>query len=154
MPMSTEESNVNSLTLISYKQASQALEAAVRLAQGHNTALSFVVVDSAGHLVAAARMDGTPFVTIEVARGKAFACVATGGQSGRALRQRYVDHPMVWGNISSLGYGAPLLPAIGSQPIWVKGELIGAMGVSGGAAEIEEETLKNAIESIGGSVTP
>lgn len=151
--MSMERSNANSLTLISYKQASQVLESAVRLAEEHGITLSFVIVDSAGHLVAAARMDGAPFVTIEVARGKAFACVATGGQSGRALRQRYVDHPMVWGNISSLGYGAPLLPAIGSQPIWVDGEMIGAMGVSGGAAEIEEETLKKAIESIGGSVT-
>lgn len=151
--MSTENSNVNSLVLIGYKQAAQALDVAVRLAEEHGTALSFVVVDSAGHLVAAARMDGTPFVTMEVARGKAFACVATGGQSGRALRQRYVDHPMVWGNIASLGYGAPLLPAIGSLPIWMNGKLIGAMGTSGGAGEIEEEMLKKAIESIGGSVT-
>ncbi|MDK3021970.1 heme-binding protein [Cupriavidus taiwanensis] len=152
--MNTEQSNLNCLTLISYRQASQILESAMQQAQAHGSALSFVVVDSAGHLVAAARMDGAPFVTMEVARGKAFACVATGGQSGRALRQRYVDHPMVWGNIASLGYGAPLLPAIGSLPVWVDGALIGAVAASGGQAEVEEETLTRAIESIGGSVTP
>ncbi|MBB2919642.1 GlcG/HbpS family heme-binding protein [Cupriavidus alkaliphilus] len=150
----TETSKTNCLTLIGYQQASQVLEAAMRLAQAHGTALSFVVVDSAGHLVAAARMDGAPFVTIEVARGKAFACVATGGQSGRALRQRYVDHPMVWGNIASLGYGAPLLPAIGSLPIWIDGALVGAVAASGGQAEVEEDTLTRAIASIGGAVTP
>ncbi|UDM52368.1 heme-binding protein [Cupriavidus sp. MP-37] len=152
--MTTETSNANRLTLIGYQQASQILEAAIRLAQAHGTALSFVVVDSAGHPVAAARMDGAPFITMEVARGKAFACVATGGQSGRALRQRYVDHPMVWGNIASLGYGAPLLPAIGSLPIWIDGVLVGAVATSGGQAEVEEDTLIRAIESIGGTVTP
>jgi glc operon protein GlcG len=143
----------NTLALISYQQASAALAAAIRYAESKGVALSFVVVDSGGHLVAAARMDGAPFVTTEVARGKAFACVATGGQSGRQLRQRYLDHPMVWGNIASLGYGAPLLPAIGSLPIWKEHQLIGAMGASGGAAEVDEEALTVAIEAIGARVS-
>ncbi len=147
-------SEANTITLISYDEARAALDAAIAFARERDLALSLVVVDGAGHLVASARMDGAAFITTEVARGKAYACISTGGQSGRQLRQRYIDLPMVWGNISALGYGAPLLPTIGSEPIWRDGKLIGAMGASGGSAEIDEEALKTAIESIGATVTP
>ena len=144
----------NTISLISYDEAQAALAAAVAFAHEQGLSLSFVILDGAGHLVTCARMDGAPFVTIEVARGKAFACIATGGQKGRQLRERYLEHPMVWGNIPSLGYGAPLLPAIGSEPIWRDGKLIGAMGASGGSADIDEEALKVAIEAIGATITP
>src|SRR5258708_10801752 len=89
--------------------------------------LSFVVVDAAGHLVAAGRMDGAPFVTIEVARGKAYASVATGGQPGSALAQRFLENPMVWGNAAGLGLGAPLLPATVSLPILCGRYFVGAL---------------------------
>ena len=119
-------------------------------ARDRGVALSFAVLDAAGHLVASARMDGASFITAEVARGKAFACVATGGVPGAALAQRYRDNPMVWGNVSSLGYGAPLLPAQGSLPIRRGGVLIGAMGASGAPSEIDEAVVAAAIAVISG----
>jgi uncharacterized protein GlcG (DUF336 family)/MFS family permease len=152
--MEKNMSESRTITLIGHEEARAALDAAIAFAREKEISLSFVVVDGAGHLVACTRMDGAPFVTIEVARGKAFACIATGGQKGRQLRERYLEHPMVWGNIPSLGYGAPLLPAIGSEPIWRDGKLIGAMGASGGSADIDEEALKVAIEAIGATITP
>src|SRR5712672_736916 len=90
--------------LIGYGKANKAIAAAMDYARHKGVKLSIVVVDAAGHMVAAGRMDGAPFVTIEVARGKAFASVATGGQPGHALAQRYRDNPMVWGVAGSLGY--------------------------------------------------
>lgn len=137
------------LSLISYDQAQQAIAAGIAYAREKGFALSFVVLDSAGHLVAAARMDGAPFVTIEVARGKAFASAATGGQPGSALAQRYLENPMVWGVAGSLGYGAPMLPATGSLPIWLDGALIGTMGASGAPSAVDEAAIKQAIEAIG-----
>lgn len=137
------------LALIAYDEASRAIAAGMDYARNSGVALSFVVVDSAGHLVAAARMDGAPFVTIEVARGKAFASAATGGQAGRALAQRYVENPMVWGVAGELGYGAPMLPATGSLPIWRDGVLLGAMGASGAPSEVDEAAVAYAIQSIG-----
>lgn len=138
------------LTLIGYEEAHRAIAAGMAFANDKGVALSFVVLDSAGHLVAAARMDGSPFVTIEVARGKAFACVATGGQPGRALAQRFIENPMVWGVAGPLGYGAPMLPATGSLPIWNDGALIGAMGASGAPSDVDEAALAHAIAAIGG----
>jgi uncharacterized protein GlcG (DUF336 family) len=121
---------LRTLSLIAYDTARTAIDAAIAWAAEKGVALSFVVLDSAGHLVASARMDGAPFVTIEVARGKAFACVATGGQTGGSLADRFRENPMVWGNAGPLGYGAPMLPAVGGLPIWRDGVLIGAIGAT------------------------
>ncbi len=142
------------LSLISYDEASRAIAAAMAFGKDRGVALSIVVVDTAGHLVAAGRMDGAPFVTIEVARGKAFASVATGGQPGNALAQRYRDNPMVWGVAGSLGYGAPMLPATGSLPIWKDGVLLGAMGASGAPSEVDEAALSQALTAIGATPAP
>lgn len=151
--MSPSTVDPQKLTLIGYERAMAAIQAGMEFARSKSVQLSFVVLDSAGHLVAAGRMDGAPFVTIEIARGKAFASIATGGQSGRALANRYRDNPMVWGNAATLGYGAPLLPAAGSFPIWSNGELIGSMGASGAPSEVDEAAVTHAIAAIGASVT-
>ena len=148
--MSSRSPDPRNLRLISYAEASAAITAAVAFAESKGLALSFAVVDSAGHLVAAARMDGASFITIEIARGKAFASAATGGQNGSALGQRYRDNPMVWGNVGSLGYGAPLLPAQGSLPIYLDGALVGAIGASGAPSDVDEAVIAHAITAIGG----
>lgn len=152
--MSESTRNPQTLTLIDYDRAVAAIHAGMDYARTNGVRLSFVVLDSAGHLVAAGRMDGAPFVTAEIARGKAFASVATGGQSGSALAARYRDNPMVWGNVASLGYGAPMLPAAGSFPIWANGVLIGSMGASGAPSEVDEAAVTHAIRAIGASITP
>ena len=145
----TDAAHPFALTLIGYDEASRLIDAAMAYARERGFALSFVVLDSAGHLVAAGRMDGAPFVTTEVARGKAFASVATGGQPGRALAQRYVENPMVWGVAGPLGYGAPMLPATGALPIWRDGVLLGAAGASGAPSDVDEAALTHAIAAIG-----
>ncbi|MCJ8157067.1 heme-binding protein [Sphingomonas sp. LaA6.9] len=142
-----------SQSLIGYELASEAIAAGVAAARERKVALSFVVLDAAGHLVASARMDGAAFITIEVARGKAFASAATGGQPGLSLGQRYNDNPMVWGNVSSLGFGAPLLPAQGALPIFLEGQFIGVMGASGAPSEIDDAVVTCAVEAIGCTVS-
>lgn len=134
---------------IGYLSASTAIAAAVKIARMRGHALSFVVLDAAGHLVASARMDGAAFITIEVARGKAFASAATGGQPGLGLVRRFEENPMVWGNVAALGFGAPLLPAQGALPIYDDGRLVGVMAASGAPSAIDEEIVAAAIQEIG-----
>lgn len=140
------------LHLIGLEEAQQALTAGIAFAKDKGVALSFAIVDSAGHLVMAARMDGAAFITTEVARGKAFASAITGGVSGRALAERYRDNPMVWASAGPLGQGAPMFPATGALPIWRDGQLLGAMGASGAPSEIDEAAVGHAIASIGAKV--
>lgn len=104
---------------ISLGQALKLIETASATARAHHLALSFAVVDPGGHLVAAARMDGAPFASLDFARGKAFASVALGGQSGATLEQRFKDDPSEYSNVSSAGYYAPFLPGRGVQPIFL-----------------------------------
>ena len=146
------ERATNTLNLISYELARRVLDAGIADAAARGVRIAFAIVDSAGHLVVAARMDGAPFVTTEVARGKAFACAATGGQPGSALAKRYQENPMVWGNAGVLGYGGPLLPATGSLPIRLDGHLIGAIGASGAPSDVDEAVIATAIAAIGADV--
>ncbi|ODU71297.1 MAG: hypothetical protein ABT11_03730 [Novosphingobium sp. SCN 66-18] len=136
--------------LVSCRMARKLIDAAIDEAERLGHTLSFAVVDTAGHLVASARMDGAPFVTVEIARGKAFASAATGGQPGDNLDQRYRDNPMVWGNAGPLGYGAPMLPAIGSLPIRIDGRVIGAIGASGAPSAVDVAVITAAIEAVAG----
>ena len=146
--MPEHESESVNQSLISYRKANDAIAAAMDYARGKNVTLSFVVVDTAGHLVAAGRMDGAPFITIEVARGKAYACVATGGHPGSALAQRFRDNPMVWGNTAGLGFGAPMLPATGSLPIFFGKNLVGAIAASGAPSDVDEAAVLAGILAI------
>jgi glc operon protein GlcG len=149
--MPEQESETVNQSLISYRKANDAIAATMDYARGKGVMLSVVVVDTAGHLVAAGRMDGASFITIEVARGKAYACAATGGQPGSALAQRFRDNPMVWGNAADLGYGAPMLPAIGSLPIFFGKNLVGAIAASGAPSEVDEAAVHAGILAINAS---
>jgi len=138
-------------SVINLAAAQTAIAAATEFARGKGVALSFAVVDAAGHLVAAARMDGAAFITLDIARGKAFASAATGGNSGAALAQRYRDNPMVWGNAGPLGSGAPMLPAQGALPIFLNKIFVGSIGASGAPSEIDEAAVAHGIAAIGGT---
>jgi len=138
---------------LSLTEAMKLIEIGRASARAHHLAMSFAVVDPGGHLIAAARMDGAPFVSLDFARGKAFASVALGGVSGATLEQRFKDDPSEYSNVSSAGYYAPFLPGRGVQPIFSHGRLLGALGASGAPSEIDEQMVKEAIEAIGGSVT-
>jgi glc operon protein GlcG len=136
----------NSITLA---QATHLIDGARSYAQNKLLAISIVVLDAAGHLVASARMDGAPFVTPEIARGKAYAAIATGGVPGDELAGRFTQNPMVWSNTASLGYGAPLLPAEGALPIFINSVLAGSVGASGAPSDEDVNAIKAGIAAIG-----
>src|ERR1700741_1672174 len=143
----------NAAAHISLEQATRVVRAAIDHAVANKLALSVVVVDSAGHFVTGARMDGVPFGSFDVARGKAIASVATGGVSGRELMDRYTANPIVFGQISSLSYGGPMFPSQGSLPIYLEGVLIGAVGASAASSQVDEDAGSARRKAIGASET-
>jgi uncharacterized protein GlcG (DUF336 family) len=134
---------------ISLEQALALMQGAMAHAREKNLQVTVVVVDSGGHVVSGARMNGMPFGTFDVARGKAIASVATGGESGRALMDRYRANPIVFGQISSLSYGGPMFPSQGSLPIFIDGVLVGAAGASGASSQVDEDAVRAGIAAIG-----
>ncbi|MBG9390495.1 heme-binding protein [Caenimonas sp. DR4.4] len=134
---------------LSLDQATRLMQGAFAYARERGAAVTIAVVDAGGHLVAAGRMDGMPFGTFDVARGKAIASVATGGESGKALMERYRMNPIVFGQISALSYGGPMFPSQGSLPIFIDGRLAGAAGGSGASSQFDEDAVRAGIRSIG-----
>lgn len=136
---------------ISLEQATQVVQAAIAFATDRKVGISVVVVDAGGHVVASARMNGVPFGSFDVARGKAIASVATGGVSGKDLMARYKENPIVFGQISALSYGGPMFPSQGSLPIYLQGTLIGAVGASAASSQLDEDAGRAGLRAIGAS---
>jgi glc operon protein GlcG len=108
--------------------------------------LAFAVVDAAGHLVAAARMDGADWITPEVALGKAWTAAAYRAPSA-AQGDKAKDLVAFAGAISVATHGR-YTPQIGALPIVVDGEPAGAMGASGGKGEEDEAVVRAALERV------
>ncbi|KAF7963735.1 hypothetical protein AWV80_06350 [Cupriavidus sp. UYMU48A] len=146
--------DVTSLQTLNADAAERLTDAAKRFAKDRKLAVSIVVVDVSGHFLNGVRMDGAPFGTFDVARGKAIASAATGGASGAELVKRYQANPIVFGQMSSLVYGGPVFPSQGSLGIYVDGRLVGAVGVSGGPSEADEEIGRRGMAAIGATEAP
>jgi uncharacterized protein GlcG (DUF336 family) len=127
---------VNPLTLAS---ANEIIEAALAAsARSRFRPMAVVVLDDAGHLRAAQRQDGASMFRIDVATGKAWAAVAMGASS-RVLSERAATNPNFFVTLASTAQGR-FLPQTGAVLIKDEsGEIIGAVGASGGTGDEDEE---------------
>jgi uncharacterized protein GlcG (DUF336 family) len=113
--------NKITLTLDDAKIISAASEAEARR---NNWPVVIAIVDDGGHLVHLLRLDNTQFGSIEVAIQKARAAIAF-----RRPTKVWEEH-VAGGHTRYLGLPGTL-PIEGGLPIVVKGQFIGAVGVSG-----------------------
>src|SRR3954466_4574042 len=115
--------------MITLEQAIAFIEAGKAEAERQGLALSFAVVDAGGHLVASQRMDGAPWITPDVALGKAWTAAAWGTPSA-AQGDKMKELHAFSAAISPATHGR-FTPQIGGLPILDGDEVIGAMGASG-----------------------
>jgi uncharacterized protein GlcG (DUF336 family) len=111
---------------ISFELAQKMVAEAVRKAKELGVMENVAVLDDGGNLKAFTRMDGAPILSIEMAKNKAYTALY--GVS----TQEFFD--FIQGDPSLLA-GIPALPRVaawaGGFPIKVKGEVVGAIGLSG-----------------------
>jgi uncharacterized protein GlcG (DUF336 family) len=123
---------------VTYTAASQLVAQGVAEAAEHRTPLSIAVVDPQGTLLAFARMDGAPAFSARLAIAKAMTA-ATFGRPTADMESLIADRP---------GFAAGFLAqgnwfiARGGAPIVVERETVGAVGVSGNTAEVEDELAR------------
>ena len=112
---------------ISSELAQKMVDAAVAKARELGACENVAILDDGGHLKGFSRMDGAPILCIQIAQNK--ACTALFGVS----TQDFFD--FIQGDPSLLA-GIPTLARVaaygGGFPIKVDGEIVGAIGVSGG----------------------
>jgi uncharacterized protein GlcG (DUF336 family) len=116
---------------------------AIELAAESGLRLAVVVVDAAGHPVAAERMDGAPFVAMSLAQEKAWTAAAFGAPT-TLWRESSRPGGIYWGLTSAVGGRISALA--GGAPVRIGGELVGGVGVSGGDDGQDERCARLAAE--------
>jgi uncharacterized protein GlcG (DUF336 family) len=125
--------------------ARRMIAAAESMARELRVAMSIAVVDGGDQLVAFVRMDGADLVTVSLARDKAFS----------ALMNRMPTRdlaPLVQPGADFYGYdslaGGRMIVFAGGMPLERGGVLVGAIGVSGGSAEEDQQAADAAVAAL------
>ncbi len=110
--------------------------------------MAIAVLDESGHLKAFAREDGASMFRFEIAQGKAWGSVGMGASS-RTLAQRAKDNPNFFVTLAATA-GGKFLPQTGAVLILsATGEILGAVGASGGTGDEDELICIAGVESAG-----
>jgi uncharacterized protein GlcG (DUF336 family) len=130
-------------------QANQIIAAALlRSKEAGYKPMAVVVLDEGGHVKSAQRQDGASMFRIDIASGKAWASIAMGAAS-RVLTQRAKDLPAFFNALASTGQGK-FIPQTGA--VLVKddaGNVVGAVGASGGTGDEDEEICMAGVKAAG-----
>lgn len=131
------------------KGAKLMLEAAVAKAEEFGIPITVAIVDAGGHLLVLERMDGGRFHTIHSSTTKA-VCAASNRRptTVRGAQGQSLDTLHALG--LSLAAGPERWTAMeGGFPVFVDGECVGGIGVSGGDWQQDEDIAKAALEAVG-----
>lgn len=126
---------MNSKAVLNQLEVSEILAAARTEALNNQWAVTIVVVDDGGHPLALERLDGCAPIGAYIATEKARTSAL-----GQRESKGYED--MVNGGRHAF-LSAPLLTSLeGGVPIYVDGQVIGAVGVSGVKAEQDAQVAR------------
>jgi uncharacterized protein GlcG (DUF336 family) len=129
-------------------QANKIIESALAAARqrGHRP-MAVVVLDQSGHVRAVQREDGASMFRVDVATGKAWAAVGMGASS-RAVHERARDNPIFFGALPATAQGK-FLAQPGAVLIKSGGDIVGAVGASGGTGDEDEAICMAGVEAAG-----
>ena len=130
-------------TLISRHCAQALVDAALSQAQTGQIAICAAVVDATGRLKAYMAMDGAPMVAEKMAQEKARAALLglSSGQLGEAMESSPAG-------MLSMGLQDSINFLAGGQPIFIEGEIVGAIGIGGSTPEQDDVCALAALASI------
>ena len=137
--------------MLTLDEANDLCTAARATASDQGLAMSFAVMDAGGHLLAFARMDGAPWVSADVAQGKAWTAAAYGTPSA-AQKDKMTPMPSFATAITAMSHGR-FTPQTGAVPVYRGASLLGAIGASGGTGEQDEDVCATAVGDAGLSTT-
>ncbi len=110
--------------------------------------MGIAVVDEGGNLKAFVREDGASMFRFEIAQAKAWGAVGM-GVSSRVLGQRAKDNPNFFVSLAATSQGR-FLPQTGAVLIRDgEGNLLGAVGASGGTGDEDELICAAGVEAAG-----
>lgn len=132
--------------------AREMMAAAIAKSEEIGIAATVAIVDAGGHMILLERMDGGRFHTVHSSTTKAVTSASnkrpttTRGAQGQDLDTLHAIG-------LSLAAGANRWTAMeGGFPIFLDGECLGGIGVSGGDWEQDQDIAKAAVDAVGASI--
>jgi len=125
--------------------AEQAIDAAAKKAAELGLKMCIAVSDESGDLKAFRRMDGAPKLSIQISEDKAYTA-ASFGMPTHAWYDFIKDDPPL---LHGITHTPRLIVFGGGFPILLEGEVVGAIGISGGHYNQDMECARAALKAIG-----
>ena len=110
--------------------------------------MSVVVTDSGANATAFKKEDGSAMIRLEMAMGKAYAALAL-GRSSSLVRMRAEERPLFMSYLMHASDGKIVAEGGGMLIRDARGEVIGAVGVTGDTQERDEELAAHGIRAAG-----
>ncbi len=141
--MTTNRPAPRTARVLSYDEARGLLDAALAAAAEIGVPASVAVLDAGREVVAFGRQDRAPLLTGEVAVAKAYTAASLRQPSGALSGATAPGGPFF-----GLAHGSSrgLITFDGGFPLVVDGEVVGAVGASGGSLEEDDAIARAAVD--------
>jgi uncharacterized protein GlcG (DUF336 family) len=133
------------MACVSYERACALTRAAMRHAEEIGSPSSVTIVDEGRNLVAFARHDDAILASIDVSQAKAYTAASL--QMATADLAEHVQPGAGLYGLSG-GQAGPFVPFGGGRPLMVDGAMVGAVGVSGGTPDQDDEIARAAVDAL------
>lgn len=147
-PQSGSKFGVHDHLTISAEVAEKLAHSCEDFARQHNATATVVILDTAGRIIHEHRMDGQSYLNQKAAEEKARTALLT-REPSRIITARSYEDLSTQMRMTQFG----LNPQQGGYPIIVNDQIIGALGVGGGAGG-EELCARHALEEVIGPLPP
>jgi uncharacterized protein GlcG (DUF336 family) len=124
---------------ITLNTAQEVVEAARQRAQQIGVPMNIAVVDEGNNLMAFARMEGAWLGSIDISQGKAYTARAFDMATQELAPLAQPGQPLFGINASNEGH---LVIFPGGIPLTENGSIVGAVGVSGGSVDQDQEVAE------------
>ncbi len=132
--------------MITLEEAQRILSAAGEKARQMGQPMNIAVMDAGRNLVAFHRMDGAWVASTDIAIDKAFTSAGRGLTTRKIGEMAQPGQPLFGINTTN---GGRIVIFAGGIPLMRDGEVIGAVGVSGGTVDEDEEVAEAGVSALG-----
>jgi uncharacterized protein GlcG (DUF336 family) len=132
--------------VITLEEAQTIISAAERKAQQIGQPMNIAVMDAGRNLMAFHRMDGAWVASIDIAIDKAFTSAGRGLTTREIGEMAQPGQPLFGINTT---HGGRIVIFAGGIPLMRDGEVVGAIGVSGGTVDEDHEVAEAGVAAFG-----
>jgi uncharacterized protein GlcG (DUF336 family) len=133
-------------TVVTLEEAQRIISAAEHKAQEMGLPMNIAVMDAGRNLVAFHRMDGAWVASIDIAIDKAFTSAGRGLTTRKIGEMAQPGQPLFGINTTN---GGRIVIFAGGIPLTRDGEVVGAIGVSGGKVYEDHEVAEAGVAAFG-----